>query len=626
MQTEAGNRRRRGAWLLAGVLVASGVGRDAGAQDAPTPLDGPPPPPPAPGGLDLRPLPPPPEPGADTPMPGDADTPLGDLATPLATPRAEITLHVGRSRIFELKRPVSRVFLSNPAIAAVRFLDQDEANPKLLDLYGLSFGSCDLTLWDDQGRALAARVRVTIDAADLERRIARLFPGADVRIEQLAAQVILEGQVPDAKTMSEVLQVVQSALIGEAMSLAVNRGGLGGMGGGAPRMTRGDGGDGVVRTGLAQQQPGAVDPGVVAPPTQPGFDEQGEGGEYATDVAPAVPMTAGGSPAALSQRGGLLSVSPRAGGGQLPPGTIVNRVRVPGPRQILLKVKIAELNRTAIREIGANFQARIGNNVINSVVGGIGPAQSQLFGIFDSDRFSIFLNALRQNNLARILAEPNLVALDGQPARFLAGGSFPFPVPQAGLNGANVITIQFRDFGAILQFIPHIIADDAIRLDVEPSFSELNFGAGTSVQGTTVPGINQRSARTVVELREGQTLAIAGLLSTRTNAFATRIPLLGDAPLVGPFFSRNRIETQETELVVLVTPELVDPLDANEVPLGPGDWYKEPNDCEFYLLGRIEGRTGAPFRATIAELDPWGIMRHVQSEQKWVVGPHGHAD
>jgi pilus assembly protein CpaC len=228
--------------------------------------------------------------------------------------------------------------------------------------------------------------------------------------------------------------------------------------------------------------------------------------------------------------------------------------------------------------------------------------------------------------LARIVAEPNLVALDGQPARFIAGGSFPFPVPQAGVNGANVITIQFRDFGAILQFVPHIIGDDAIRLDVEPSFSELNFGAGTSVDGTTVPGINQRSARTVVELREGQTLAIAGLLQNRTNASTARIPLLGDAPIIGPFFSKNHIETLETELVVLVTPVVVEGLEPNEVPQAPGDWYREPNDCEFYLLGRIEGRTGKPFRSTLQELDPFNMMRHHRSEQAWVVGPHGFAD
>lgn len=529
-------------------------------------------------------------------------------------PQAEVRVNVGRSRIFELKRPVSRIFLANPAIANVRFLDREQESPKLLDLYGLSFGNTTLTIWDLENRTTSLRVRVTIDTKDLEARIARVFPGSDVKVTQIGSQVILEGQVADAKTMSEVLQVVQATLVGEAASIPVR--------GGGPRISFNDD---VRRAGYELQDPGAVQEGVTAPPMQgdPGMADEGMMTE---DAGGALPASGAVAPSTTAQRANFLSVSPRAGGGQLPPGTIVNRVRVPGPRQVLLKVKIAELNRTALREFGANAQWIVGNNIMNTTVGAITAAQSQFYGIFDSGRFTLFLNALRQNSLARILAEPNLVAMDGQPARFLAGGSFPFPVPQAGVNGANVITIEFRDFGAILQFIPHIIAEDAIRLDVEPSFSELNYGAGTAVLGTVVPGINMRSARTVVELREGQTLAIAGLLSTRTNGTTTRIPLLGDAPIIGPFFSKNRIETTETELVVLVTPELVDALEPGEVPQAPGDWYLEPNDCEFYLLGRLEGRTGKPFRSTIAELDPFAMMRHAQSEQNWVVGPHGFAD
>ncbi len=534
-------------------------------------------------------------------------------------PTAEIPVYVGRSRIFEVRKPLSRIFLANPAIANVRFLDAEEASPKLLDLYGLSFGNTTLTLWDEQGRSTSLRVRVSIDTKELEDRIARIFQGANIKVSQISSQVILEGQVPDAKTMSEVLQVVQATLVGEAASIPVN----------TPRRVASL--DGVVRAGY-QQDPGqlppdASQPGMTPQPPAPGGQPGSEPDLQAEDPLQASPASTGaGAPSTNAQRSNFLSVSPRAGGGLLPPGTIVNRVRVPGPRQVLLKVKIAELNRTAIREFGANTQWIIGDNIINTVVGGVGAAQSQIYGIFDSGRFTMFLNALRQNNLARIVAEPNLVAMDGQPARFLAGGSFPFPVPQAGVNGANVITIEFRDFGAILQFIPHIIDDDTIRLDVEPSFSELNYGAGTSVNGTTVPGINQRSARTVVELREGQTLAIAGLLSSRTNANTTRIPLIGDAPIIGPFFSRNKIETTETELVVLVTPELVDAMEAEQVPPSPGDWYLEPNDAEFFLLGRIEGRTGKPFRATLHELDPFGMMRHAKSEETWVVGPHGYAD
>jgi pilus assembly protein CpaC len=251
-----------------------------------------------------------------------------------------------------------------------------------------------------------------------------------------------------------------------------------------------------------------------------------------------------------------------------------------------------------------------------------------LFGIFDAAHFSLFINALRTNSLAKILAEPALMTLDGQPAQFIAGGRFPYPVPQSSSipGGTAVVTVQFAPFGAILTFLPQILANDVIRLDVEPIFSQLNFAGGTTVNGGAVPAINQRSARTVVELREGQTLAIAGLLQSTTNATTTRLPGLGDLPFVGPWFSNNSITTTETELIVLVTPVLVAPMEAKEVQESPGDRVIQPNDWEFFFLGRIEGKSGRDYRATVRELDPLNIMKHFRSEYRWMVGPHGYAD
>jgi pilus assembly protein CpaC len=351
-------------------------------------------------------------------------------------------------------------------------------------------------------------------------------------------------------------------------------------------------------------------------------------------------------------------------GGAIGGITIVNRVVVPGPRQVLLHVKIAELNREAIRELGINWLDTKGRSIIGSSAGGttaggvgaIGTAShttgaanpigflspvvssfsangvansgGTLFGVFDAGHFSLFIQALRQNALAKVLAEPNLVAMDGQPARFLVGGVFPFPVPQSSSipGGTAVVTIQFRRFGTILNFIPNILPNDVIRLDVEPVVSRLNFARSTQVNGGQVPSIDERSARTIVELREGQTLAIAGLLQLETNAVSARIPGLGDLPLVGLWFSHNVIDTVETETVILVTPELVSAVEKNEVTEAPGDRVFQPNDAEFYLLGRIEGKLGREFRATVAEQDPLNLMKHFQSEQQWVAGPHGYSD
>jgi pilus assembly protein CpaC len=352
-----------------------------------------------------------------------------------------------------------------------------------------------------------------------------------------------------------------------------------------------------------------------------------------------------------------------ATGGMNRGAILINRMTVPGPRQVLLHVKIAEINRTAIRNIGVSWLYARGNSLFGSVAGnnasinttanaiynqasgplgfvkpiqgtfsGTGSASpgpnSPLFGVFNAGHFSLFIDALRTNNLAKILSEPNLVALDGQPARFLVGGMFPFPVPQSSSipGGTAVVTVQFQRFGTILTFLPEILANDVIRLDVEPVISQLNYAQTTQVGTGTVPSIIERSARTVVELREGQSLAIAGLLQTLTNASTVRVPGLGDLPIVGPWFSNNSIETIEWETVVLVTPELVSPLEKNEVTEAPGDRVYQPTDPEFYLLGRIEGKLGREFRATVGQQDPLNVMKHFQSEQQWVIGPHGYSD
>ena len=286
---------------------------------------------------------------------------------------------------------------------------------------------------------------------------------------------------------------------------------------------------------------------------------------------------------------------------------------------------IGSVGSTLSVPMNANGPAAAGSisaPVLNTLLGTTPP---QLFGIFKAGEFNVLLNALRENDLAKILAEPNLVALDGQPARFLSGGQFPYPVPQNN-NGGSVITIQFAQFGAILE-IPaahHGRRRDPARRPAQLLAAEQRHGGpGRRDRG---PRDQPRSARTVVEMREGQTLAIAGLLQSNTAASTVRVPLLGDLPIVGNFFSKNTISTTETELIVLVTPELIAPIEPHDVPISAAERVLQPTDAEFYLLGRIEGRVGVDERATIRELDPFKVKKHRQSEQTWVVGPHGHAD
>jgi pilus assembly protein CpaC len=308
----------------------------------------------------------------------------------------------------------------------------------------------------------------------------------------------------------------------------------------------------------------------------------------------------------------------------------------------MLKVQVAELNRTAAREFGSSFLFQDGRSAFSSNIGAGLPSElgvgaddegirqllvgtpSNIFGVFNGGNFTYFINALRRNGVLRILAEPNLVAYHGQEASFLAGGEFPIPVPQGGA-GVGAITIEFKQFGVSLSFVPYIIDGDTIRLAVAPEVSTIDFSLGTTILGTTVPGINTRRANAVVEMSQGQTLAMAGLLQLTFEGETQRIPIMGDLPYIGPFFSNNNHRRTEKELVVLVTPYLVSAVDGEHAAPLPGDELEDPNDMEFYFLGRIEGRTGKGFRATTHWDDPFGMVKLMKLHGRYVCGPHGHS-
>src|SRR5262249_3239152 len=306
----------------------------------------------------------------------------------------------------------------------------------------------------------------------------------------------------------------------------------------------------------------------------------------------------------------------------------------------------AELNRTGMREIGADFLTadaetgviagtQIGGATIQGDAtlnglnrrGGAVSGMTTLFGIFPPSDLQFFLSVLRKNSLVRILAEPNLIAMSGQAASFLAGGEFPVPIPQTTTGGVGTsVTVTFKEFGVRLNFVPTILNGDTIRLSVDPEVSSIDFSIGAVLVpgGTPVPGLNVRKAHTTVELNQGQTLAIAGLLQLTLDAKTTRSPGLGDLPILGPFFSNTTHNRLEKELVILVSPYLVEPLQPDQVPPTPGDEVKTPTDCEFYLLNRIEGRTGLDWRSTTEYDDALRVLRCFQRlEKDHVRGPHG---
>jgi pilus assembly protein CpaC len=298
------------------------------------------------------------------------------------------------------------------------------------------------------------------------------------------------------------------------------------------------------------------------------------------------------------------------------PKKVVNLAQVAGEHQVMLEVRVAEMARSLARRLGINFSiVRAGDgfgvSMLNNLTAVVSPQNAVLFPTVNpadapfgqafsssinallrftgSDRtWTVFIDALKENGLVKILAEPTLVTLSGQEARFLAGGEFPVPVPQQ----FNVITITFKQFGVGLSFTPTVLSDDKISLRVAPEVSDLDFSTAIVLQGFVVPGLTTRRASTVIELANGQSFAIAGLLRETVREAVAKFPVLGDIPILGALFRSTSFQKNESELIIIVTPHLVKPLDMARQSL-PTDQYIEPNDFEWYLLGNLEGRGSA---------------------------------
>ncbi|MCP4069375.1 MAG: hypothetical protein GY741_13945, partial [Phycisphaeraceae bacterium] len=228
-----------------------------------------------------------------------------------------------------------------------------------------------------------------------------------------------------------------------------------------------------------------------------------------------------------------------------------------------------------------------------------------LFAGVPGANLEVYLQALDENRYVRLLAEPNLVAVSGEEATFLVGGEFPIPVPQSSNGGGITITVEYKEFGVRLVFRPEVLGDGRIRLEVAPEVSELSQTGALNLSGYTVPGVITRRSSTTVELGSGQTFAMAGLLRSTDEARITKVPLLGEIPILGTLFRSVRYEEEQTELLVMVTAEVVEPLDDGMDRPMPGDLHTAPNDWELFVGGRYEGSTG--IGDPMARLDALGL-------------------
>lgn len=324
-------------------------------------------------------------------------------------------------------------------------------------------------------------------------------------------------------------------------------------------------------------------------------------------------------------------------------GIVVNAMSVAAPQQVMLEVRFLEVNRAAGRDLGVNLWAANANgtNVANSGLGaatagrvpiggvnnsaianggtavgapptgslpvlgtlgtlvgsagGIAPAPfgsllTSILRTSNGGSVDLLITALETKGLARRLAEPNLTTLSGDAARFLAGGEFPVPIPSNTTSGFPTVTIEYKKFGVELAFVPTVLSRGVINLRVEPSVSELDFANAITIQGTTVPSLTRRDARTTVELRDGQSFAIAGLLQTRNQQDISQLPWIGSVPVLGTLFSSKSYQQQETDLVIIVTPRLVAPAAPGQQLASPLDSRLPANDVDFFLNGQMEVR------------------------------------
>ncbi len=334
---------------------------------------------------------------------------------------------------------------------------------------------------------------------------------------------------------------------------------------------------------------------------------------------------------------------------QLHAEKVANLLKVVGNQQVQLEVKFAEVSRSGLRQLGLNFfhqdpggrfvagLTNPGQAVDGFVAGvpGTGGAQTPSiqsppgggFSLFFSGLptfpFSAILNVLEQSGLAKIMAEPTLVALSGQEAKFLVGGEFP--VPMSTTLGA--ISVLWKKFGIILSFTPTVIADGALHLKLSAEVSDVDPTRSVTIGGISIPGLTSRQSETTVRLADGQSFAIAGLLSDKIQSTISKIPLLGDIPILGALFRSVNYQRNETELLVVVTAHLAKPVAPHDAPHLPTDnELNDPSDVQLFLFGSYGGghpddssgtmqqaaREGAPYRTALKDRGPSGEIGFIR--------------
>ncbi len=433
---------------------------------------------------------------------------------------------VGHAEVMDFNTPVSRIAVGDP-----RVLDYVILSPTQIYLLGKSVGSTNLVIWGKNGPARSVSVSVDIDLVPLRQALEKALPGQPVEVSSVSGSVVLAGNV------SDVLVANQAVEYAEAFVRSLNRQLL--------LVLRSA--DGSTTTG-----PGAT-------------------------AATAATMS---SNAMVNAQ--LVAVQ------------VINRMRIRDPQQVMLEVRVAEISKTLLDKLGAQLSARGGSggdlrwSILTGFLAGGALGQPTAAGALTLRGLDI--DAEKRNGLIKILAEPTIVAVSGHEGSFLAGGVIFLPTP-AALGQAP--GLQEYPFGISLKFVPTVLDNGRISLRVAPEVSDVSSEGVTYSVGNTsliLPRINKRNVSTTVQLRDGQSLVIGGLLRNDITQSIKRFPVLGDVPVLGALFRSSQFIAEKTELVVIVSPSLVKPTD--DVPALPTDNFTPPTPKEFFFDGKLESGKG----------------------------------
>ena len=453
-----------------------------------------------------------------------------------------MNLSEGKSTLMRLPYPAARLAVGDARIADVILI-----NPSEVYMLGKSIGSTNLILWNKANQATIIDIVVGVDSGALRQQFDQLFPNEkDSRITVSGGALILSGTVSDAVKAAQIVAVAGAYL-------------------------QRSGHNGAGQAGQAGTAPAA------------------------SATSAATSATTGGSSSSANGAPDPQAASGTGGAG----GRVINMLAIAAPQQVMLEVRIAEISKTLVDQLGASV-GLVGNSgswtytLLSNLLSG-NPSKLDAFN-GKNGKFLTF-DAQKNDGLVKILAEPTVMAISGQEASFLAGGKIFIPVSQSNNNGVPTITLEEKEFGVAVKFTPTVLEGGRINLKVAPEVSDLNKdGIGITATGISataiLPSFTTRRATTTVQLFDGQSFAIGGLIKNNVTSNIKAMPGLGEVPVLGALFRSTDFQTDRSELVFIITPHLVKPLPPDYKL--PTDGYIQPTRGDMFMQGKMEGSAPAP--------------------------------